>query len=43
MARWFPQLLAGMQKQGITGEDAIRNWFEQAAKRGWLDDMSDVA
>ncbi|MQU07078.1 phage tail tape measure protein [Pseudomonas helleri] len=23
MARWFPQLLAGMQKQGITGMDAV--------------------
>ncbi|WP_241492808.1 phage tail tape measure protein, partial [Pseudomonas endophytica] len=23
MARWFPQLLAGMQKQGITGIDAV--------------------
>ena len=27
---------------GHSGEDAIRNWFEQAAKRGWLDDMSDA-
>jgi phage tail tape-measure protein len=23
MARWFPELLAGMQKQGITGMDAV--------------------
>ena len=23
MARWFPQLLAGMEKQGITGMDAV--------------------
>ncbi|WP_300729063.1 phage tail tape measure protein [Pseudomonas sp.] len=23
MAKWFPQLLAGMQKQGITGMDAV--------------------
>lgn len=24
---------------GHSGEDAVRNWFEQAAARGWLDDM----
>ena len=27
---------------GHSGEDAIRNWFQQAADRGWLDDMSDA-
>ncbi len=27
---------------GHSGEDAIRYWFEQAAGRGWLDDMSDA-
>ena len=26
---------------GHSGEDAIRHWFQQAAGRGWLDDMSD--
>ncbi|NHW01443.1 deoxyguanosinetriphosphate triphosphohydrolase [Stutzerimonas degradans] len=26
---------------GHSGEDAIRHWFQQAADRGWLDDMSD--
>ncbi|NWD53080.1 dGTP triphosphohydrolase, partial [Pseudomonas gingeri] len=25
---------------GHSGEDAIRHWFQQAAGRGWLDDMS---
>ena len=25
-----------------SGEDAIRNWFQQAAGRGWLDEMSDA-
>ncbi len=25
---------------GHSGEDAIRHWFEQAAKNGWLDSMS---
>ncbi|WP_260436657.1 HupE/UreJ family protein, partial [Pseudomonas aeruginosa] len=24
---------------GHSGEDAIRNWFQQAAGRGWLDEM----
>lgn len=27
---------------GHSGEDAIRHWFQQAAGRGWLDDMSDA-
>ncbi|MDF5997287.1 deoxyguanosinetriphosphate triphosphohydrolase [Pseudomonas aeruginosa] len=27
---------------GHSGEDAIRNWFQQAAGRGWLDEMSDA-
>jgi len=27
---------------GHSGEDAIRCWFQQAAGRGWLDDMSDA-
>lgn len=27
---------------GHSGEDAIRYWFQQAAARGWLDDMSDA-
>lgn len=27
---------------GHSGEDAIRHWFQQAAARGWLDDMSDA-
>lgn len=27
---------------GHSGEDAIRYWFQQAASRGWLDDMSDA-
>lgn len=27
---------------GHSGEDAIRNWFHQAAAKGWLDDMSDA-
>ncbi|WP_426138878.1 deoxyguanosinetriphosphate triphosphohydrolase [Pseudomonas sp. DWP3-1-2] len=27
---------------GHSGEDAIRNWFNQAAGRGWLDAMSEV-
>ncbi|MGK9064162.1 deoxyguanosinetriphosphate triphosphohydrolase [Stutzerimonas chloritidismutans] len=27
---------------GHSGEDAIRYWFQQAAGRGWLDDMSDA-
>ncbi len=26
---------------GHSGEDAIRHWFQQAAGRGWLDDMGD--
>ncbi|QLF94851.1 deoxyguanosinetriphosphate triphosphohydrolase [Pseudomonas sp. ABC1] len=27
---------------GHSGEDAIRHWFQQAAARGWLDDMDDA-
>lgn len=27
---------------GHSGEDAIRYWFQQAADRGWLDDMHDA-
>lgn len=27
---------------GHSGEDAIRHWFAQAAKNGWLDSMSDA-
>lgn len=27
---------------GHSGEDAIRCWFQQAAGRGWLDDMTDA-
>ncbi|EZO26683.1 deoxyguanosinetriphosphate triphosphohydrolase [Pseudomonas aeruginosa] len=27
---------------GHSGEDAIRNWFQQAAGRAWLDEMSDA-
>jgi dGTPase len=27
---------------GHSGEDAIRHWFQQAAGRGWLDDMDDA-
>ncbi len=27
---------------GHSGEDAIRHWFQQAAGRGWLDDMDDT-
>ncbi len=27
---------------GHSGEDAIRCWFQQAAGRGWLDDMDDA-
>jgi dGTPase len=27
---------------GHSGEDAIRHWFQQAAGRGWLDDMGDA-
>ena len=27
---------------GHSGEDAIRNWFQQAADRCWLDDMSEA-
>lgn len=27
---------------GHSGEDAIRYWFQQAAARGWLDDMGDA-
>ena len=27
---------------GHSGEDAIRNWFNQAAGRGWLDAMSET-
>lgn len=27
---------------GHSGEDAIRHWFQQAAGRGWLDDLSDA-
>lgn len=27
---------------GHSGEDAIRNWFKQAAGRGWLDGMSEA-
>ena len=27
---------------GHSGEDAIRNWFKQAAAKGWLDAMSDA-
>lgn len=27
---------------GHSGEDAIRHWFQQAANKGWLDNMSDA-
>jgi dGTPase len=27
---------------GHSGEDAIRHWFQQAAGRGWLDEMSEI-
>ena len=27
---------------GHSGEDAVRSWFQQAASRGWLDNMDDA-